>query len=166
MWPFIPASEIDWSATIAGCSAIVAAGALTWNVYWSKHVAERGSALSIATKRIEWIQELRGAMSRFLATANALDNDLRQKDVSAVDRYLSDLVKDAQLVVLLLNEEEPKHKLLVAEINEIGRRAAEGSLSIDGGRPNFSGARGTCSDIIREEWVRAKHEIETGKVSK
>ena len=61
-WPY----EIDWSATIASIGALVAAGALAWNVFWSRQQLKQAALSRIAETRLKWIDEFRDCVSEYI----------------------------------------------------------------------------------------------------
>jgi len=73
MWPFVPASEIDWPATAAVISAFVAIGALAWNVWWSTQQARKTIGQRLAQIEVQWIESFREQVSIVSNSGNLLN---------------------------------------------------------------------------------------------
>lgn len=95
MWPFIPASKIDWSATVAGFSALVATAALGWNIWWSHRAVQRESLAKIAAFRVNWIEQLRTSAAELtsLLAAVADAQNPRQAVYTNKTHEISDEIK-------------------------------------------------------------------------
>ena len=109
---------IDWNSTIAAGSALVAAGALGWNVWWSRRVAE-----AEANKRLAEMKQVRlcgvtSMASEFIALVNrhmvqrkSVDNLPSPEETESFLKLLNTLcieldsrVSEERMVVEFLNK--------------------------------------------------------------
>lgn len=100
MWPFIPASEIDWSVTISGLAALVATASMFWSIRWSIDERRRAALREVANNRLEWIQEFRSLIADYLADARIAAND--RQTGAAFDKELAQRAFKTYNKILLL----------------------------------------------------------------
>lgn len=158
MWPFIPASEIDWSVTVASLSALVAAGALVWNMWWSHKILRRDALAKIAGHRVSWMENMRRMMVDFDAAVYKYDFT-DGKDTEAL--FL--INKLNQEIIISFNPDEKENLQFFQTLNELLKAGVSDEKDREKRSKKLIEASSNFRDegrlLLKREWDKVKMEL-------
>ncbi len=152
---------IDWSATIASFSALVAAGALLWNIWWSNKILKRDALAKIAGHRVAWIENMRRLMVEFDAAVFRYDFS-QGEDLES----LYQINKLNQEIIISFNPDEKENLQFFNTLNELLMAANsrdESTRVRDADKDPVIEASSNFRDegrrMLKREWEKAKLEL-------
>jgi len=153
MWPFIPVSEIDWSPTIAGFSALVAAIALGWNVFFSLRQQKRLMLARVAEREFQWIENFRSRVAVVSANIVHVKNMHPQESPEHKDE-LRKLLSDVGHIELMFEGDDSDH--VKSFLDALGRlRSALSTAAVEQMGLSNSRFRTTANEVIKKRINRA-----------
>jgi hypothetical protein len=118
----------------------------------------------IASFRVNWIENLRSNVSKFIGAVHILKKGALGKTKDEVDDLHTDIMKIETYILLMLNTNEAEHKLLKDELEQTRTTLARFSDSRDPDLDheideNLKNISEITAKILKTEWDRASAEI-------